>query len=310
MEDLKNCTPDFIDIPFRKFSLKALFKMIHFCRKNGVKIVHSHGRGAGFYSRVMKLFGFKVIHTFHGVHIEKSVSGRVKLILDKILVPLTDRFICVSESEMANAVEHKVTTKLKTIVVCNGVKVPEFSYSTKEGAELVIGTLSRLNYQKGIDILVEYISAFSKNHHIKFKCLIAGDGELREELEKIPRSENIEFLGAVKGDEFLKNIGGYISFARWEGLPIAVIEAMSHALPCLLSRVDGNKDLVCEEEDGLMFNLENYGEFEVKMLSFLSNKALREKIGFNAKRKVISEYSVEKMVRETIKVYSESSLSN
>lgn len=58
-----------IFIPYRKFSLKSLSKLKHFIKDNKIDIVHSHGNGAGIYSRLLKILcpSVAVIHTFHGI---------------------------------------------------------------------------------------------------------------------------------------------------------------------------------------------------------------------------------------------------
>jgi len=59
-----------IIIPHRKFSPSVFVKLISFITGNGINIVHSHGKGAGIYSRLLYLFtNIKVVHTFHGLHI-------------------------------------------------------------------------------------------------------------------------------------------------------------------------------------------------------------------------------------------------
>lgn len=299
---LKQVANEFIDIPFRKFSIFTFIKLLKVCKKNQINIVHSHGRGAGFYSRLLKLFGLKVIHTFHGIHIEKTLAGRVKLFLDKILVPLTDKFICVSDSEKVNAVNNNVTKEATTHVIHNGVIIPE-QVSTASNVDFVMGTLSRLNYQKGLDILLEFISQFESKNDVKFKCLIAGGGELEGELKAKNKCKSIKFLGSVDGQNFIKDIDLYISFARWEGLPLAVIEAMSHAKPCLISNVEGNTDLIADGVDGYMFNLDSYSEFEKKLLELINNKDLQSNLGQKAREKVIQKFSVDQMAAKTLEVY-------
>ena len=298
----KEISHDFLSIPYRKFSLGAFFKLLKYCKKNNIQIIHSHGRGAGVYSRLLKAFGFKVVHTFHGVHLEKTLIGKLKLIADKVLVPFTDIFICVSESERKNALKNKITNEQKTIVVHNGVKLRENIIQPKNDV-LTIGTLSRLNYQKGLDILLKYFKRYEAETELNYKCLIAGDGELREDLHRQNSCNSVEFVGQVEPYRFLDSIDIYISFARWEGLPIAVIEAMSSKKVCILSNVEGNIDLISHNEDGFLFDLNNYEDFKGKLDILLSSNETRNKLSQNAILKVQNEFSVEKMTNRTLSIY-------
>ena len=62
---IKKC----INIPYRKFSIKYLFLLRRFIIENNISILHSHGNGAGLYSRILKIIvpQIKVVHTFHGI---------------------------------------------------------------------------------------------------------------------------------------------------------------------------------------------------------------------------------------------------
>ena len=56
-------------LPVRTFSLFRFVKLVRFARRTNINIIHSHGKGAGMYSRLLALIIRKpVIHTFHGIH--------------------------------------------------------------------------------------------------------------------------------------------------------------------------------------------------------------------------------------------------
>jgi hypothetical protein len=61
---------DIIEIPHRRFSVLTFFKLVRYVLRKEICIIHSHGKGAGLYSRGMKLFcpGVIVMHSFHGLH--------------------------------------------------------------------------------------------------------------------------------------------------------------------------------------------------------------------------------------------------
>jgi glycosyltransferase involved in cell wall biosynthesis len=301
VNDFKANSSGLISIPFRRFSIISFFLLVIFAKKNGITVIHSHGRGAGIYSRPMKLLGFKVIHTFHGVHIVDSHIGKVKLFVDKLLVAFTDAFICVSESEMKNALNNKITSLKKTVVIHNGVDIPNSSPAVANSI-FTIGTLSRLNYQKGLDILLKFIEKFENETDSNLKCLVAGGGELKEELTSLNKTKSVSFIGEVIAQPFLDSIDLYISFARWEGLPIAVLEAMSTGKPCLLSNVDGNRDLVIGES-AVLFELDNYDDFKDKLTRFLSEKEYLVNIAKTGREVVKKEFSIEKMSKKTVKLY-------
>jgi glycosyltransferase involved in cell wall biosynthesis len=299
----KNCK-QFIPIPFRTFSIFSFIQLLILCKREGISIVHSHGRGAGIYSRLLALFGIRILHTFHGVHNESSFKGKIKLLTDKILVPFTSKFICVSESEKDTAILHKVTNTKRTHVISNGVCIPDLEGNENENLTIKVGTLSRCNYQKGLDILIEYISRYSANCNDDFICEIAGDGELKKELEDLNQCSKIKFLGNIDPNSFLREIDIYISFARWEGLPLGVLEAMASGRACLLSDVVGNRDLVTPNISGKLFSLGDYNEFEDSFRDLLSSFELRKNLGDKARLNIQKNYSLKLMCDKTFDIYS------
>lgn len=305
-KEIQSNSLDSFEIPFRGFSLLSFFRLLKFLKKNNIEVVHSHGRGAGIYTRLLKFFGYKVIHTFHGVHIETSLIGKVKLVVDKLLMALTDEFICVSNSEKEDAISNKIAGASNTSVIPNGVFVNP-RRDKPQNKIIKLGTLSRLNYQKGLDILIDFVDKYSQKNGINFEVEIAGDGELESELkEKLSRvnAHNIKFVGPTsKPIEFLSNLDGYISFARWEGMPLAVLEAMGVGVPCLLSRVQGNVDLIDDGKDGLLFDLNSYKSFEEKLNIFLSDESKRELMGSIAQKKIQTEFTTQKMAQRTLELY-------
>ncbi len=307
-QEIRENSTDFVNIPFRHFSLITYFKLIIFCLKNRIDIVHSHGRGAGLYSRLLKFMGVKVIHTFHGVHKSDGFIGFIKLVADKMLVPLTNSFICVSQSEFEEACVEGVCKPEKTVVIHNGVHIPEARIASSNEV-LTMGTLARFSSMKGLDILVKYVDLFKGNHpEQKFIVKIAGDGEDFLKIKNLIKDKGLEnevlLLGqTTEPENFLRTLDIYISTSRYEGMPLAVLEAMSIGLPVICSNVVGNKDLIIHGVDGILFELENFASFEQNMLEILKDENKRNDMGSQARRKTSKKFSLEKMAEKTYQIY-------
>ncbi|MBT3979995.1 MAG: glycosyltransferase [Bacteriovoracaceae bacterium] len=312
-QKLKSIAEKHFEIPERKFSLPVFFRLFKFCINNHIKTIHSHGRGAGIYSRLLKLFkNFTIIHTFHGIHLEKSFTGLIKWNVDKALKPLTDYFVCVSKDEQIEAISYNQCTEAKSICIVNGVDSEAIAqnYSAHKLADTIqMGTLARLTYQKGIDIALKYIKEFKAQYpEIKFKYLIAGDGEDKVNLEKqcqeLGLSGEVDFVGNTAGPgELLSKVDVYLSFSRWEGLPLSLLEAMSVGMPCLVSNVVGHTTLIDHGENGLKFELESSTDFKEKCLMLCQDNKLREKIRGEAKALIEKKYTAKSMAKKYIELY-------
>jgi hypothetical protein len=84
-----------VELPVRKFGVGPLCRLREYVQTNEISIIHSHGRGAGFYSRGLRMMssGTAAVHTFHGIHWK---SWSPTNLVERGLSRLTDVAICVS----------------------------------------------------------------------------------------------------------------------------------------------------------------------------------------------------------------------
>ncbi|EQC43225.1 glycosyltransferase [Bacteriovorax sp. Seq25_V] len=272
-EKYRSISNGHIKIPHRKFSLLKLIELIQYCRNNGINIVHSHGRGAGIYSRFMGLFGFKVVHTFHGVHHAS--------IVERMLKHLTNRFICVSRSEMINALAFGLCEKINTVVIPNGIEEKKYSDITSPGKK-ILGTISRLDPHKNNGELIRFMKELPEYH-----LLIAGDGEEKEYLKSIAPT-NVEFMGYVDDiPNFLNKIDIYVSASRGEGLPYSVLEAMAAGKKIVLSDVVGHNDI----EGNILL-------YKPEQLEIFKNALLKAE-----NCKISTEYCINNQIKKIEQIY-------
>ncbi len=256
-------------IPSRKFSFKHFFKLKRFVRDHQINIVHSHGRAAGLYSRALSIFGVKVIHTFHGVHVKKTISEFFKNTIERLLTRLTQKLIFVSQEEMNNAqtLHYPIDNG---VVISNGIPINqtnELTQNLKGKKCLKMGTLTRLEEHKGNKVLIDHFNDLyqvEKNHQISLH--LAGEGPDQMKLmaysQTLSCRDAIIFHGLVQNpDQFLEDIDIFVSASKSEGMPYAVLEAMNHRRPCLLSDVPGHRHIAPQV---ILFKQDNANDFAAK----------------------------------------------
>lgn len=252
-----------IYIPYRKFSLSTLLKLNNYVRENKINIIHSHGNGAGLYSRVLKILcpKVKVVHTYHGISdiYSSKAKSLVSKIIGVVLSPLADLYICVSNGEKRMALDRKFSKEENTVVIYNGIKDPQFVNRRITGqASFKIVTLSRFDYPKNMDCMYRIAKHWVGSKDVQFVWV--GDGEDKERLEKQAKEENvpIDFVGFTKEPmKYLQSSDLYLSTSRFEGLPYGLIEAASVGLPIVASNVKGNNEVVNNGYNGYLFKVES-----------------------------------------------------
>lgn len=296
-----------IHIPYRKFSLSALLKLTTFVRRRKIEIVHSHGNGAGLYSRMLKVLypKVKVVHTYHGI--SDVYSSILKFYLSKtvgvLLSPLADLYVCVSNGEKRMALDRKFSMDKNTVVIYNGIKDPHLGNHRFFGhGPFKIVTLSRFDYPKNMDSMYRIAKHWAGSKDVLFVWV--GDGEHKERLEHLAKVENvpIDFIGfTTEPMKYLQSSDLYISTSRFEGLPYGLIEAASVGLPIVASNVKGNNEVVSHRYNGFLFK--NESEAINYIESIMADKECYRAMSAASIDFFKSNFTEDKMIGSLVKEY-------
>lgn len=283
--EYKEISKDHFVLPHRTFSVIYFLKLTLFCIKHNIQVVHSHGKGAGVYSRFLKVLGCRVIHTYHGFTLSSGYKFKMYCLFERVLSYLTDNLLCVSNSEKNRVVLSQASSFNKISVIYNGIERTKTLPKTSSSL-LRVGTFCRFDPVKGLDIMIREFKVISE----KCSLQIGGFGEDMDNLQRLANNnESIEFLGEIKDkDLFFQNIDIFCSFSKSEGMPLTVLEALAHKTPCYLSSIDAHKELKNNFQKEIILHdydfssidkcLKNNLEFDLS--KFNSNKLFNEVSNF------------------------------
>ncbi|WP_226629378.1 glycosyltransferase family 4 protein [Alloyangia pacifica] len=299
-----------VKIPKRKFTLNSARGLSRFIRQQEIDIIHSHGKGAGVYSRVLSLVcRVPTVHTFHGLHIGDygNVGRSAYLFLERVFGLTTSLAICVSHSEKNEILGSRVIQDSKIRVVYNGVEVSKISERPHSSSQLRILNVNRFNAQKNPKLLLDVVVAL-KSRGLDFHLKIIGKGdasdveEFKSEVDRRGLNDCVELVGPVNNPrDYYRNADVFISTSLWEGLPLAVLEAMSEGSIVVATDVVGNRDAIRHEEDGILFPVDdpNCAALSIANLS----EGRRQEIRTRAVKSISEKFSVEGMARSTLSIY-------
>ena len=241
----RNMAAGHLEIPHRKFSPFVLFALARYVRENAIEVIHSHGRGAGYYSRFLGLLTKRpVVHTYHGVFVEKPLAARLKLLADRCLAFLPFFGLFVSSSEKLDAQRAGVIRAQNDAILPNAVDLARFEEAAREHQPQVrrIGAFLRPLPQKGPDLFLAMAIACEDQPWAKgftFECAGITLDQLKT-FGHVPA--NVVAKGVVlEPAQWLAELDLFVSTARHEGLPIGVLEAMAAGTPCLLSQITAHE---------------------------------------------------------------------
>jgi glycosyltransferase involved in cell wall biosynthesis len=234
--------------------LKSLIKIISLIRKIKPDIIHLHSSKAGVLGRAAQFFLFRkkvLFYTPHGYSFLRTDISRFK---KKLYWSIEKSFqtLFSGETIACGDTEFEIATEIgKSALVRNGIDIEEVQrgFNENENSILKIGITGRIAYQRNPQLFNQIALKFPN-----YQFVWIGDGDLRQQLT----APNIRITGWI-GDRklLLKEVNDldiYMHTSIWEGLPIAILEAMALEKTVIATNVIGNKDIVSHNETGFLFD--------------------------------------------------------
>ena len=172
---------------------------------------------------------------------------------------------------------------------------------------VVVGTVGRLHAQKNYPLLLRAVACASARMR-NLRLVIIGDGEESENLRALAAELGVDRLVHWIGrrSDVQQVMGALDIFAMtsdYEGLPIALIEAMRAGIPCVVTRAGGMPEAVIDGETGYVVDRRDLEGVSRALLTLAGDPALRVAMGRAAKARFHSHYSAERMTSEYMKLY-------
>ncbi len=300
-----------LHIPQRKFTVKAFLQLIHFIKKNNIDIIHSHGKGAGIYGRLAaSIAGVKSVHTFHGIHLPQKRFFRWLYVgLERFLCLISRVCIAVSDGEYAKAQSLKLCPQGLTTIV-NGVNVPQTLPPCPTFLPLALLHVSRFDNKQKNSLLLYDIALALREKGILAQChfILVGDGEELPTLQKKIHAAGLDNNFCIVGQQscvapYYTQACCLLSTSRWEGLPLAVLEATAQGVPTIATDVVGNRDAIKDGETGFLYPLGNAEAAAACIEKILHNEELWHKMRTQAYAHALEKFSVQKMAAATAQIY-------
>lgn len=298
-----------VEIPHRKISIHALHQMHRYIIDNDISVVHSHGKGAGIYSRILKVFNPKItiIHTLHGYHDGQysKVGKKVYAIIENLLGRLTDKIINVSKGEKIKFSSATKVAAEKCLVIPNGVEVGDsLKEKISENSSLKVCYLARDDEQKNINEMQNIFKEFLRRY---------GEGSIEIDVYGILKvdtystfDKGINYLGPMADvRQLFEKYSVLLNTSKWEGMPISVLEAMAEGTLVIATDVVGNNDVIVKNESGYLYPLGSISAACDFLKKVAFDEVEIELIRHNAFNLIRENYSIEKMSEKVLSVYEE-----
>lgn len=252
-----------VDSPKKKAfeAILHTLRAIDKAKKLGAEVLHIHAIGPAMLTPYAKLKGMKVVFTHHGPDYDRDkwgLAAKTMLKLGEWMgCMFADRVIVISEV-IRNLIARKYGRTKGVHLIYNGVPQPEIcdypEYFQELGIEkgkYILG-MCRFVPEKNLHHLIE---AFSKINTRGYKLVLAGDTDFEDdysrELKQMARENGVVLTGFIKSKKLhslLSHTRCFVLPSSHEGLPIALLEAMSYHLPVIVSDIPANLEVGLKKE--------------------------------------------------------------
>lgn len=253
------------------------------------------------------------IATHHGI-IENFPAWIERLHTRLVNARIASVLVSVSGKTLEQAIRAGIRPECNTVIP-NGIPPVNLGsvnrleirreIGMENGGPLLL-SVGRLVYQKGHEYLVHAMPRVLRTYP-RAKAVICGEGALRPDLERqileLGLQTSVKLLGNRNDvGPFLASADLFVLPSRWEGLPVALLEAMGAGLPVVATRVEGVDEVVEDARQGLLVAPEDSDALASALLKLIGDPELRRQMGEAARRRIQAHYTLDIMCEKYLSI--------
>jgi glycosyltransferase involved in cell wall biosynthesis len=292
-----------------------LWAVCRYVRENDIQLIHAHLPWAGVLARLVgKATGVPVVYTEHNKQERYHFLTRF---MNLRTMGLASALVAVSRDVEESIRKHKPGLSVPLSVVLNGVNITHFRRDV-DGQPVrdmfripagvpVVGTVAVFRFQKRLDVWLE-AAKHIRGQLPEARFILVGDGPLKAELEqavaRLGVGEYVHFAGLqTEIRPYLAAFDIFMISSIFEGLPVAMLEAMAFGCPVVTTDAGGIKEVISSGKDGLMCSIDKPMELVPLAVDVLTHPDKAKQLQEQGRRRIEESFSMDKMVRELETLY-------
>jgi glycosyltransferase involved in cell wall biosynthesis len=290
-------------------------EVVRYCKENQIQLIHCHLPWAGIVGRLLRRrTNIPVLYTEHNKQERYHFATKW---MNWFTFNWQTAAIAVSE-DVAVSINKNINPRIPVHEILNGVNTDFFKRDEIAGQALraqlnippdalVVGTLAVFRFQKR---LKEWLDVFKQaaEQNPNLYGIIVGDGPLKEELLDYRKYLGLEDKVIMPGLQtevkpWYSAMDVFMMTSVFEGLPIALLEAMSMECAIVTTNAGGIKQVIRDGTDGILVEVDQWKDLSGKLNALMKDEANRNSLSTAARDRVVKAFSLQRMVGELEELY-------
>lgn len=279
-----------------KYTLDYIINLGKLIRKVKPDLVVVHGYTTHIWTKLAiaySKFNVKLIHVEHN----KEKYTFLKTYLTKKLDIYTNKYICVSKG-VANHLIKQGIDNTKVQVIYNGIDIEKFNLPKKTHDVFTVGMVARFSKQKDQMTLIKAVKYLINEKQENIRLLLMGTGKTKAKCQKYIQKHNLEkHIEILEGQftDLITKTDLFVLATHYEGFGLVLCEAMASHTPVIGTNVTGVNEIIINQENGILFNENNYKELAKYILDIKYNKINVQNLVANGYSTVKEKFDYHKM---------------
>lgn len=293
-------------------------KIIRYCKEHQIQLIHAHLPWAGFVSRLVHLK--TRIPLFYTEHNLQERYHFITKLFNKLSFTWQSMGIGVSE-DVTQSIQKNINPNIPVKTILNGVNTTTFlrenplererireDYKIPNDA-ILVGTVAVFRFQKRLDFWLEIMAEAIKQNP-KIYGIIIGAGPLepmlKEKHKALGLEEKVFFTGLQSNVKpYYEAMDIFMMSSSFEGLPIALLEAMSMGCAIVSTDAGGIKEVLRPAKDGFVVSVDDWKSLSKSIVTLAEDDQKLKEYQSLARQRVVDSFSIEVMVNALEKLYLE-----
>lgn len=306
---------------FRRLSvaLRAWLQLLLMLMRGQVAAVHSHMAMRGsfwrksFFNATARVFGVPVLAHLHGSEFKQFHAALSPRLQRRVANEFARCHVVLVLSQSWAEFVRGISPDARVVVMPNHVPLPALPVdpiAPADDAPVTVLFLGVVGDRKGVfDLLPAMAQALKQAPALRL--VIGGNGEVeraRQVAASLGLADHVRFLGWISGAQKLAALESsdvYVLPSHNEGLPVSILEAMSHGLPIIATRVGGIPELVRDGTDGCLVEAGDVQSLAAALVKLAQSATLRRAWGQAARLRVATVYSDDVVLPRLRAVYDD-----